>query len=97
MKVLVTGDSGFVGGNLTSHLDAMRLLGTQPFGPKRIPRMVADYDAVNVPAKVVRIVLSYTSYFDTVIRKKSQRHLCSLIRPGTISSVYAHPDPFTVV
>lgn len=52
-------------------LAAMRVLDTQPVGPNRTLRMVADYDAANVSEKVVRIILSYTDYVNTVVWKKS--------------------------
>jgi len=52
-------------------LAAMRVLDTQPVGPNRTLRIVADYDAANVSEKVVRIILSYTDYVNTVIWKKS--------------------------
>jgi UDP-N-acetylglucosamine 2-epimerase (non-hydrolysing) len=48
-------------------LDAMKILETQPDGENR---MVEDYRAVNVSDKVVRIILSYTSYVNRVIWKK---------------------------
>jgi UDP-N-acetylglucosamine 2-epimerase len=51
-------------------LDAMKVLDTQPHGEEnRTSRMVADYEAVNVSDKVVRIILSYTSYVNQVIWK----------------------------
>ena len=52
-------------------LAAMRVLDTQPVGPNRTLRIVADYDAPNVSEKVVRIILSYTEYVNTVVWKKS--------------------------
>jgi UDP-N-acetylglucosamine 2-epimerase (non-hydrolysing) len=48
-------------------LDAMKVLDTEPCGENR---MVEDYSAVNVSEKVVRIILSYTSYVNRVIWKK---------------------------
>jgi UDP-N-acetylglucosamine 2-epimerase (non-hydrolysing) len=53
-------------------LAAMRVLDTQPVGPNRALRIVADYDASNVSEKVVRIILSYTDYVNTVVWRKSQ-------------------------
>lgn len=52
-------------------LAAMRVLDTQPVGPNRALRMVADYNASNVSEKVVRIILSYTDYVNTVVWRKS--------------------------
>ena len=51
-------------------LAAMRVLDTQPSGPDRALRMVADYGAANVSEKVVRIILSYTDYVNRVVWKK---------------------------
>jgi UDP-N-acetylglucosamine 2-epimerase len=51
-------------------LDAMNVLDRQPFGPNRTLRIVADYDVANVSHKVVRIILSYTSYVNRVIWRK---------------------------
>jgi UDP-N-acetylglucosamine 2-epimerase len=51
-------------------LDAMKVLDTQPDGEEnRTSRMVEDYGAVNVSDKVVRIIVSYTSYVNQVIWK----------------------------
>jgi len=52
-------------------LTAMEVLDTQPIGSDRTLRIVADYDAANVSAKVVRIILSYTHYVNAVVWKKS--------------------------
>jgi UDP-N-acetylglucosamine 2-epimerase (non-hydrolysing) len=52
-------------------LAAMGVLATQPVGPNRTLRTVADYAAPNVSEKVVRIILSYTDYVNTVVWKKS--------------------------
>jgi UDP-N-acetylglucosamine 2-epimerase (non-hydrolysing) len=51
-------------------LDAIKVLDTQPVGQHRTLRMVADYDAVNVSEKVVRIILSYTDYVNAVVWNK---------------------------
>jgi UDP-N-acetylglucosamine 2-epimerase len=52
-------------------LDAMNVLDTQSDGEQnRTSRMVEDYHAVNVSDKVVRIIVSYTSYVNRVIWKK---------------------------
>jgi UDP-N-acetylglucosamine 2-epimerase (non-hydrolysing) len=51
-------------------LDAMKVLDMQPAGEgNRTSRMVEDYDAVNVSEKLVRIIVSYTSYVNRVIWK----------------------------
>ncbi len=52
-------------------LAAMRVLDTQPVGPNRTLRIVGDYNAANVSEKVVRIILSYTDYVNTVVWRKS--------------------------
>ena len=52
-------------------LAAMKVLDTQPVGPSRTLGIVADYAAGNVSEKVVRIILSYTDYVNTVVWKKS--------------------------
>jgi UDP-N-acetylglucosamine 2-epimerase (non-hydrolysing) len=52
-------------------LAAMRVLDIQPVGPNRTLRIVADYDAPDVSEKVVRIILSYTDYVNTVVWRKS--------------------------
>lgn len=53
-------------------LAGMKVVGTQPTGPERTLRIVKDYHASNVSEKVVRIILSYTDYVNTVVWKKSQ-------------------------
>jgi UDP-N-acetylglucosamine 2-epimerase (non-hydrolysing) len=51
-------------------LTAMRVLDTQPVGPNRALRIVADYDVANVSDKVVRIILSYTDFVNSVVWKE---------------------------
>ncbi len=60
-----------VGLDLNRILAAMRVLDTQPVGPDRTLRIVADYHAANVSDKVARIILSYTDYVNAVVWKKS--------------------------
>jgi UDP-N-acetyl-L-fucosamine synthase len=43
-------------------LDALKILEAQPTGDQRALRIVQDYSVPNVSEKVLRIILSYTSY-----------------------------------
>jgi len=47
--------------------EALHILDHQPRGPERVLRVVRDYDVPNVSEKIVRIILSYTSYVNRVI------------------------------
>jgi UDP-N-acetylglucosamine 2-epimerase (non-hydrolysing) len=48
----------------------MKVLERQPVGQNRALRLVGDYDVANVSEKVVRIILSYTNYVNTVVWRK---------------------------
>lgn len=56
-----------VGLNLERILQAISLLESQPRGPDRLLRLVADYGAPNVSEKVVRIIHSYTDYVNRIV------------------------------
>jgi UDP-N-acetyl-L-fucosamine synthase len=48
-------------------LDALKILEAQPTGDQRALRIVQDYNVPNVSEKVLRIILSYTSYVRRVV------------------------------
>lgn len=50
------------GFNLSTVLDALKVIDTQPRGNHRLLSLVDDYNVPNVSEKVVRIVISYTNY-----------------------------------
>jgi UDP-N-acetylglucosamine 2-epimerase (non-hydrolysing) len=52
-------------------MDALSVLDTQPAGERRSLRIVSDYQIPNVAEKVVRIILSYTSYVNRVVWQKA--------------------------
>lgn len=51
-----------VGMNAQRVLQALAILESQPTGPERMLRQVADYSTPNVAEKVVRIIVSYVDY-----------------------------------
>ncbi len=51
----------------TRVLQALSILDSQPRGEQRLLRMVRDYEVLNVSAKVVRIILSYTDYINRFV------------------------------
>jgi UDP-N-acetylglucosamine 2-epimerase len=59
-----------VGLELERVRQGLAILQTQPRGPERALRLVADYNVPNVSAKVVRIIHSYTDYVNRVVWKK---------------------------
>ena len=50
--------------------EALGILQKQPRGDERMLRIVRDYDVPNVSEKVVRIILSYTNYINSVVWRK---------------------------
>lgn len=52
-------------------LSALKMLEAQPSGKRHARRIVPDYNVPNVSEKVVRIILSYTSYVNRVVWRKS--------------------------
>lgn len=53
-------------------LHALTVLQGQPSGPQRALRIVSDYNTPNVSEKVLRIILSYTSYVRRVVWRDVQ-------------------------
>ena len=53
--------------NPTLILDALKILEFQAIGEDRTFRMVQDYNVPNVSEKIVRIILSYTSYVNRLV------------------------------
>jgi UDP-N-acetylglucosamine 2-epimerase (non-hydrolysing) len=53
-----------------SILPALRVLETQKNGTDRTLRIVRDYDVPNVSEKVVRIIMSYTSYVNQTVWRR---------------------------
>lgn len=51
-------------------LQGLSILSGQPRGSERLLQVVADYNALNVSDKVLRIVHSYTDYVNRVVWKK---------------------------
>ena len=59
-----------VGLSLERVQQGLAILADQPRGEDRLLRLVSDYNAPNVSAKVVRIIHSYTDYINRVVWKK---------------------------
>ena len=60
-----------VGMDLQRVLQGLSILASQPTGENRLLRLVSDYAADNVSAKVVRIIHSYTDYVNRTVWRKS--------------------------
>jgi UDP-N-acetylglucosamine 2-epimerase (non-hydrolysing) len=60
-----------VGLNVERVFQGLALLESQSRGEKRDLRIVGDYDAPNVSAKVLRIILSYVDYVNRVVWRKT--------------------------
>lgn len=60
-----------VGMELERVLQGLSILARQPAGEDRLLRLVTDYSADNVSAKVVRIIHSYTDYVNRTVWRKS--------------------------
>jgi UDP-N-acetylglucosamine 2-epimerase len=60
-----------VGLNSERIMQALAVLEKQKRGEERILRLVADYSMSNVSDKVIRIILSYTDYVNSVVWRKS--------------------------
>jgi UDP-N-acetyl-L-fucosamine synthase len=60
-----------VGLELERVLQALEILESQPRGPDRLIREVADYSKPNVSDKVLRILHSYTDYVNRIVWRKT--------------------------
>ena len=59
-----------VGMNYKTVREALAILERQGRGPERTLRLVADYSIPNVSEKIVRLILSYTSYVNRTVWRK---------------------------
>ena len=50
--------------------EALRIIDHQPRGAERVLRIARDYEVPNVSEKVVRLIVSYTSYVNRVVWHK---------------------------
>jgi UDP-N-acetylglucosamine 2-epimerase (non-hydrolysing) len=57
--------------DLENVMDGLRLLNSQHTGEIRTLRIVPDYNIPNLSEKIVRIILSYTSYINRVVWRKT--------------------------
>ena len=60
----------FTGMNVERILQAIDILEEQPRGDNRLINKVSDYNAPNVSDKVLRTILSYTDYVNSVVWRK---------------------------
>jgi UDP-N-acetylglucosamine 2-epimerase len=60
-----------VGLSIERVLQALQILEKQPRGKERLLPMVADYAAINVSEKVLRIILSYTDFINRRVWRKN--------------------------
>ena len=61
------------GANIDNILNGITILENQISGGERVLNLVRDYSAPNLSEKIIRIILSYTSYVDSNIWKKDTK------------------------
>lgn len=61
----------FVGLDCGRVMDGLKVLADQPAGKRRALQMVTDYQPANISDKVLRIILSYTSFVNQRVWRKS--------------------------
>ncbi len=62
------------GGHIDTILNGIKILENQTSGKERILNLVPDYSAPNLSEKIIRIILSYTSYVNSNIWKKDNKN-----------------------